>query len=64
MYAMRSARTCANCHVSPTLQDTKGWNNPKLSKRKFSHRQHCHRYIAQSEYSVDKVPTSESIPAV
>jgi len=34
MYAMRSARTCANCHVSPTAQDRNGWNNPSIWKRK------------------------------
>ena len=34
MYAMRSARTCGNCHVSPTLQDKQGWNNPAWHKRK------------------------------
>ncbi len=30
MYAQRSGRTCANCHVSPTLEDEKGWENPEL----------------------------------
>jgi hypothetical protein len=34
MYAQRSGRTCANCHVSPTLEDEKGWENPELMDRK------------------------------
>ncbi len=34
MYAQRSGRTCANCHVSPTLEDPKGWDNPALAERK------------------------------
>lgn len=34
MYAMRSARTCGNCHVSPTQEDEKGWQNPVWYKRK------------------------------
>ncbi len=34
MYAQRSGRTCGNCHVSPTLQDPDGWENPKLADRK------------------------------
>lgn len=36
MYAMRSGRTCGNCHVSPTYQDPNGWENPELPKRKCS----------------------------
>lgn len=34
MYAQRSGRTCANCHVSPTLEDEAGWDNPSLLERK------------------------------
>jgi hypothetical protein len=34
VYAQRSGRTCANCHVSPTLEDPDGWDNPELLKRK------------------------------
>ena len=34
MYALRSGRTCANCHESPTLDDPDGWVNPDLSERK------------------------------
>lgn len=34
MYGQRSGRTCANCHVSPTLEDPDGWDNPELAKRK------------------------------
>ncbi len=34
MYGQRSGRTCANCHVSPTLEDPDGWDNPALAKRK------------------------------
>lgn len=34
MYAQRSGRTCANCHVSPTLEDPEGWENPELADRK------------------------------
>lgn len=34
MYAMRSGRTCGNCHVSPTYEDEGGWPNPELMKRK------------------------------
>ena len=33
-YAQRSGRTCANCHVSPTLEDEAGWENPELAERK------------------------------
>ncbi|MCP4805271.1 MAG: hypothetical protein GY913_02745 [Proteobacteria bacterium] len=33
-YAQRSGRTCANCHVSPTLEDEEGWENPELAERK------------------------------
>ncbi len=33
-YALRSGRTCGNCHVSPTYQDPDGWNNPDLAQRK------------------------------
>ena len=43
MYAQRSGRTCGNCHVSPTYQDPKGWDNPELSKRKCNMScQGCH----------------------
>lgn len=34
MYAQRSGRTCGNCHVSPTLEDPEGWDNPELADRK------------------------------
>ncbi|MEL6544747.1 MAG: hypothetical protein AAFQ82_08980 [Myxococcota bacterium] len=34
MYAMRSARTCGNCHLSPTYDDPDGWENPELAYRK------------------------------
>lgn len=34
MYALSSGRTCGNCHVSPTYQDPKGWNDPDLAERK------------------------------
>ncbi|TNE90447.1 MAG: hypothetical protein EP330_08100 [Deltaproteobacteria bacterium] len=34
LYAQRSGRTCANCHISPTWEDSDGWENPELSKRK------------------------------
>lgn len=34
MYAQRSGRTCANCHVSPTIEDAEGWENPELEDRK------------------------------
>ena len=34
MYAQRSGRTCGNCHVSPTLEDPDGWDNPELMDRK------------------------------
>lgn len=34
MVGQRSGRTCANCHVSPTLEDEQGWDNPELAKRK------------------------------
>ncbi|MCB9745980.1 MAG: hypothetical protein H6740_25620 [Alphaproteobacteria bacterium] len=34
LYAQRSGRTCANCHVSPTLEDPEGWDNPDLPERK------------------------------
>ena len=34
MYAQRSGRTCANCHVSPTYEDPDGWDNPELADRK------------------------------
>jgi len=34
MYAQRSGRTCANCHVSPTYEDPDGWENPDLLERK------------------------------
>ena len=34
MYAQRSGRTCANCHVSPTLESPEGWDNPRLAERK------------------------------
>ncbi|MCB9679084.1 MAG: hypothetical protein H6737_28540 [Alphaproteobacteria bacterium] len=34
MYAQRSGRTCGNCHVSPTLEDEDGWDNPELEGRK------------------------------
>lgn len=34
LYAQRSGRTCGNCHVSPTLQDPEGWDNPSLMERK------------------------------
>jgi len=34
MYAQRSGRTCANCHVSPTMEDEEGWDNPHLAARK------------------------------
>lgn len=34
LYAQRSGRTCANCHVSPTLEDPDGWDNPRLMERK------------------------------
>ncbi len=34
MYAQRSGRTCGNCHVSPTLEDPDGWENPALPQRK------------------------------
>ena len=34
MYAQRSGRTCGNCHISPTYEDAKGWDNPKLAQRK------------------------------
>lgn len=33
-YAQRSGRSCANCHVSPTLEDEEGWENPELWDRK------------------------------
>lgn len=36
MYAQRSGRSCANCHVSPTLEDPEGWDNPDLPQRKCS----------------------------
>jgi len=36
MYAQRSGRSCANCHVSPTLEDPEGWDNPELPQRKCS----------------------------
>lgn len=36
MYAQRSGRSCANCHVSPTLEDPEGWDNPDLAQRKCS----------------------------
>ncbi|MFT5683596.1 MAG: hypothetical protein ACI8RZ_004528 [Myxococcota bacterium] len=36
MYAQRSGRSCANCHVSPTLEDSEGWENPDLAQRKCS----------------------------
>ncbi len=61
-YAQRSGRTCANCHVSPTLEDPEGWENPELKDRKCTlHCESCHtdpmgggqrnasgRYYAQS----------------
>jgi len=34
MYALRSGRTCGNCHVSPTFNDPDGWDNPELAERK------------------------------
>ncbi len=34
MYAQRSGRTCGNCHVSPTWEDSEGWDNPELPQRK------------------------------
>ncbi|MCB9692045.1 MAG: hypothetical protein H6736_09545 [Alphaproteobacteria bacterium] len=34
LYAQRSGRTCGNCHVSPTLEDPDGWENPELMERK------------------------------
>jgi len=34
LYAQRSGRSCANCHVSPTLEDPEGWDNPDLLDRK------------------------------
>jgi len=34
IYAQRSGHTCGNCHVSPTLEDAEGWENPDLSDRK------------------------------
>jgi len=34
MYAMRSGRTCGNCHSSPTYEDQKGWDNPEVAARK------------------------------
>lgn len=34
LYAQRSGRTCANCHISPTWEDPDGWENPALAKRK------------------------------
>ena len=34
MYALRSGRTCGNCHVSPTYQDERGFENPDLPERK------------------------------
>jgi hypothetical protein len=34
MYGQRSGRTCANCHVSPTIENGDGWDNPTLLKRK------------------------------
>ena len=34
LYAQRSGRSCANCHVSPTLEDPEGWDNPELLDRK------------------------------
>ncbi len=33
-YALRSGRTCANCHESPTLESETGWENPELAARK------------------------------
>jgi hypothetical protein len=33
-YALASAHTCANCHVSPTYEDRGGWENPALAQRK------------------------------
>jgi len=35
-YAVRSGRTCGNCHISPTYEDKKGWVDPDLSERKCS----------------------------
>lgn len=34
IYAQRSGHTCGNCHVSPTLEDPEGWDNPELKDRK------------------------------
>lgn len=34
LYGQRSGRSCANCHVSPTLEDDEGWENPELLDRK------------------------------
>lgn len=34
MYALASAHTCGNCHVSPTYEDPAGWDDPELPKRK------------------------------
>lgn len=34
MYAQRSGRTCGNCHISPTYEDQRGWDNPSLLERK------------------------------
>ncbi len=34
LYSQRSGRTCGNCHVSPTVEDPEGWDNPELMERK------------------------------
>lgn len=34
MYALRSGRTCGNCHISPTYQEKSGFENPELADRK------------------------------
>jgi len=66
MYAQRSGRTCANCHVSPTLEDEEGWDNPELMARKCTltcischvdptgggQRNSSGRYFAQSTVSM------------
>ncbi|MCB9765551.1 MAG: hypothetical protein H6739_37600 [Alphaproteobacteria bacterium] len=71
MYAQRSGRTCANCHVSPTLEDPEGWDNPELLQRKCTLScVSCHtdptgggmrnasgRYYGQSTVAI--VPTQE-----
>lgn len=33
-YAVRSGRTCGNCHISPTYEDPSGWVDPDLALRK------------------------------